>query len=345
MKRFVDRNHQYIDSINYGTGENTLAESWFHLIQYVRQVYVDIRQGVTTNGYLAPSLKNRSDKQSVLDSLDEVDVSLDFCEPKRHAAFRAHPHAYDWALDTIELCRGAGLTTTIVIMGTDETLQIDNVSRLFQLAKEYGCYVRINIYRINGNRALKPLSYEILRKTLLYIIESHVTVSLCDPLVSAVVLRTAVSDPSGTTSLRILPDGSITPSTYLVDPKYKRSHIQMASLQTASFRAALSRDIRSDRYPEECRGCGLKTLCKGGAIDRRIIWYGTIGERDPYCPFRHGSSPADWDIRGKIRRARGPEIHDGYLPTLIFCPDRLHAIGAARRAGSCDVSPADSLEG
>lgn len=48
---FVDDNHKYINSINYGTGENSISDDWFSLIAHIRTKYPEIRQALTTNGY------------------------------------------------------------------------------------------------------------------------------------------------------------------------------------------------------------------------------------------------------------------------------------------------------
>lgn len=46
--KFIDENHQHIDSINYGTGENTLSLDWFKLVDYINVKY-NIKQALTTN--------------------------------------------------------------------------------------------------------------------------------------------------------------------------------------------------------------------------------------------------------------------------------------------------------
>ena len=50
---FINNNHDWINSINFGTGENSLSNDWFKLIDYIRKYYPEIRQAVTTNGYLS----------------------------------------------------------------------------------------------------------------------------------------------------------------------------------------------------------------------------------------------------------------------------------------------------
>jgi radical SAM protein with 4Fe4S-binding SPASM domain len=320
LKAFVDANHASIASINYGTGENTLSETWFELVKYVRRAYPQVKQALTTNGTLAPALEKRPDAGLVLAALDEVDISLDFNDAARHSAFRGHPQAFDWAMDTIARCQAVSIKTTLVILGIDDTLQVDRLARIFDLAGRSGCFVRINIFRPNLDQQIVPLSYPALKSALAYLVREQVVVALSDPLVAALVLGREAADPSGKSSLRILPDGSITPSTYLVTEEWKRGHIRTARLQDIAFARGLSQALRTAEIPAACLSCSRQELCKGGTIDRRIIWYGTLAERDPYCPYRHAEPVAAWAAWGTIRTAPGPEIHDGYLPTLIFAP-------------------------
>jgi radical SAM protein with 4Fe4S-binding SPASM domain len=133
-------------------------------------------------------------------------------------------------------------------------------------------------------------------------------------------MNRCVDDASGTASLRVLPDGSITPSTYLVTGQWKRAHIRDARLDSPQFASDLAQGIGRDALSEACQACPLKEKCKGGPIDRRMIWYGTLQERDPYCPFRHNDTLESWQFAETIHQTTGPNIHDGYLPTLIFAP-------------------------
>ena len=323
LRAFVDRNHVYIDSINYGTGENTLSKNWFALLKYVRSSYPDVGQALTTNGYLGPALQQRPDADAILAALDEVDISLDYADPIEHARGRGHPDAYQWARATIDVCRSAGIPTTLVVLGIDQTLARDNLAPIFELALQHGSFVRINIFRPNHGQACAALSYVVLKQALRFIVETQTIVSLSDPLFSALIAGERAPDGSGRTSLRILPDGSITPSTYLVTDRWKRAHIQDADLDDPKLRAGLSLDISSEIIPKACAACRYVELCRGGAIDRRIIWHGTLERRDPYCPLENDDSLDSWRSFGTIQQVNGPHIHDGYLPTLIFGPSGL----------------------
>ncbi len=150
------------------------------------------------------------------------------------------------------------------------------------------------------------------------LVDRYRVVSLSDPLFSSLVYNEENPDASGVTSLRILPDGSITPSTYLVSPQWRKANIENVYLNDEKLSQTLL-DIAGTNIPGKCHDCELNNMCKGGAVDRRIIWYNTLGEPDPYCPFRYGEKIREWK-REKKNTMQGPSIHDGYLPTLIFSP-------------------------
>lgn len=320
LKDFVDRNHYHIESINYGTGENTLSEEWYRLLDYIKSTFPEINQALTTNGYLTPALKMRRNAKRILRSLSEVDVSLDFWVGHRHNTLRNHAQAFEWAIDTIRQCVAEGIDTTIVIMGTNETLHIDNLKGIFKLAEETGCYVRINIYRPVSNNSFATTDYFLLKRAIKWILAHHKVVSLCDPLFSALILKKKFLDASGSSSLRILPDGSVTPSTYLISDEWRTAHIIDTDLGEITFAGPFESGVINGRIPVRCRSCEGRDLCGGGTIDRRYLWNKTLSEPDPYCPLLNHDTCTDWFHPEGVNLVKGPSIHDGYLPTMIFAP-------------------------
>lgn len=57
--KFFEKNNKYIESINYGTGENTTSENWYKFINFIRTNFPNIRQALTTNGYLYEAQKKK----------------------------------------------------------------------------------------------------------------------------------------------------------------------------------------------------------------------------------------------------------------------------------------------
>lgn len=316
-KRFVDTNYEFIDSINYGTGENSLSEDWFNLIEYIGLNYPMIRQGITTNGHIAKACMDKEKENKFIKYIDEVDVSLDFACKERHNSFRGNRDAYDFALKTLQLCREYNKCATIVFLGTNEVVVPQNLEGIFDIANRFHAYLRTNIYRptqsINENTSKFILSYDSLMNMLQWISDNHKIIKISDQLLSAVLFNEISEDYAGYTSLRILGDGSITPSTYLIGEWFRKYSIaDNVDLCKIDF----SEQIARSRIPLECKECSYVRICKGGTFDRRILWYGSLDERDPYCPTRH---PGIRICNVKLANDTNfSSIHDKYLPTMFF---------------------------
>lgn len=318
-KKFVDENYNYIDSINYGTGENVISDDFFKFLKYVRDNYPAITQSLTTNGYISERVKNNKELYDIyLNCIDEIDVSLDFADESKHNYFRGQNNAYKWAINTLKMLKDDNKKSTIVFVGFEETLTIDNIDGLFDIANKYNAIIRLNIYRpVSSSKEINDkftLSYDTLKNALLYINENYSVLGLNDILISSLYVdRSNVKENTGIDSIRILPDGSICPSTYLIDEKYGNKY-------SISDKSVL-KNIKFDKFedapiPNECNDCILKEKCRGGVYDRRILWYGTLNKRDPYCPFNNNDTlPKD---KIKVLSKDRISVHDGYLPTMFF---------------------------
>ena len=321
-KAFIDKNAAEIESVNYGTGECALSEEWYRLVRYIRNRYPDIRQALTSNGSVYRLVrKNRIDPGELFEAVREVDISLDFPHADVHNRNRGREDAFEGVLGTLDLCRQYRAVSTIVMVAYDKTLNRENIDGIFSIAGEYGAFVRINILRKAEGVMLEPPAYRQVMYALDYILDRYAVVSLCDPLFGAVFGMPAQSgDSCGATSLRILPDESVTPSTYLITPEW-RAETLSGSLSLSDISALPAfRSITEAPVPPACRDCPAADTCRGGAADRRILTMHSLAEPDPYCPFANGDTlHADREIR-MFSGAECPSVHDGYLPTLIFSP-------------------------
>lgn len=317
--KFVDENHNQIDSINYGTGENAIIDNFFYFVKYVREKYPSIKQSVTTNGYISQRIKQNKEFETVfLKSIDEVDVSLDFADSEKHCAFRGQRFAYDWAIETLKLLRYFEKKTTIVFVGFEETLKKENLDGLFNIADTCDAILRLNIYRpVSGNDEINKrfiLKYDSLISALKYINEKYQILGLSDVLIGNLFSdETNIKENTGIGSIRILPNGMICPSTYLISDEYSSQY----SIKEKNVLSKISfENFEKAIVPKDCEGCQIATKCRGGVYDRRILWYGTLSERDPYCPKRYGLElPHD---KFRIQEHGRISVHDDYLPTLFF---------------------------
>lgn len=318
--KFIDENHMEINSINYGTGENTMDDDWFRLIAYIRGNYPTIRQSLTTNGYLSEQVKRDSKKEEIVSiSIDEIDISLDFYNPVKHNKLRGQPKAFDWALETLKFCKEKNITSTIVFLGSKRTLSEENIDGIFRIAKTYGALIRMNVYRptsgIDEKAKAFIASFDDITNAIHHISKNYKVLAINDSLFASILTDGLVQlDPSGSTSLRVLSDGSITPSTYLVSDKYLVGNIKEKKV-LENLDSNISKIVNSD-WPDECSDCTYRERCNGGVLDRRYLWYNTLKERDPYCPFSLGKP----EVLGKVNLAdeHFESVHDGYLPTMFF---------------------------
>jgi MoaA/NifB/PqqE/SkfB family radical SAM enzyme len=140
---FIQRHAAEVKAINYGTGENPLSRSWYRLAEFVRAYAPDIRQSLTTNGYLAEAIKDEEKRQIVCGCIDEIDVSIDFASAELHDRRRGYPGAFDLAVRTLAYCEAQGKRTTIVVMGEEGSLDPSNLKKLFDLAGGHRALVRL----------------------------------------------------------------------------------------------------------------------------------------------------------------------------------------------------------
>jgi len=318
---FVDSTFDEVDCVNYGTGENPLAPEWFSLISHVSANFPHVRQGVTTNGSLSLVCRGDDDKlRRFIESVSEVDISVDYADRRLHNRMRGVDSAYSWAMDTLALCREYGKVPTIVMVGMEDTLEPAMLAAMCDLANDHDAFLRINILRPIG-KAIMPPSFDSLRRALDCLEERMVPVAISDPPMSLLLGIQSRPDASGKTSFRILPNGDITPSTYLLEAPWVDGNIASVKKIEDIVRAKSFSDLSAPHIPRECRDCEFVDQCEGGAIDRRWLWYRDLDQRDPYCPRSHGVVPK-LAARPCSPRLSFDFVHDGYLPTMIFASER-----------------------
>ena len=192
--RFIDKNADLIESINYGTGENSLSNDWWNFIDYIRTNYPHIVQSVTTNGYISEAVKKDERKKEIfLRAIDEVDVSLDYANEDEHNNFRGQKKAYQWAMNMLKLCHDNNKRLTIVSLGSDLVVTKENMEGIFDIADKNGAMLRMNIYRpTNGIDDFSKqfmLSKERLVDFLKWVNDNYGILALDDALLSAVILQ------------------------------------------------------------------------------------------------------------------------------------------------------------
>jgi len=322
-QNFVSSNCDHIESINYGTGESTMCNDWYDLVYFISTSFPQITQALTTNGYISSYIKeNPNSKHKFFSSIHEVDVSLDFYQRDKHNAFRGQRNAFEWAINTLELCKNHNIVATLVFVGTNETLEIENLEGLFRIAAMYNAKIRLNIFRpingINSHSQKYVADFHVIMHALEWINDNHKVLSIDDSLFSALLIDDSANFGSVkfNNSLRILHDGSITPSTYLVSKEFRKLSILESSVLSKIESSDL---LIPEVVPAECAGCIYEQKCKGGVYDRRYLWNGTFNSRDSYCPFIDARREIP-KFSIKLSKIPFSSVHHGYLPTMFFEP-------------------------
>lgn len=321
---FVDNNWKYINSLNYGTGENSLSDDWFRLIKHIRENYPGIRQALTTNGYVGYIIdKDETKRKIIMDAIDEMDISVDYADPEKHTRFRGQPKAYDWALETLDFCQKNNKPATIVCLGSAVNAYPENLAGIFEIAKQYGAILRMNLYRptdgIDEFSKRFILEPDALVDLLRWIGREHTILSISDALYSSLLTDRFEKDPSGFDSLRVLPNGDVSPSTYLIKKEYIVGNIKEKNILERLMNDDFLHSIIEEVIPEECAGCRYADSCKGGVYDRRYLWKGTLNRKDPYCTYTPGDP--EWE-KLPVSDAPFHSVHHGYLPTMFFKPGK-----------------------
>lgn len=320
--RLIRQNKDKIASVNFGTGEPALVPELFQICEEIRTEAPHISIGITTNGTLAEAVLDPHQLEVFEQCIDDVDVSLDYGNAGEQDRSRNYPGAFKMAERTLALCREHGKNTSIVNALHKYNCTVGNMDALMRLARIYDASFRINIYRPAVDFAY-VLDYSRLKEILVHLVKTYEIESLADPLFASLFgVPCPAGDPVARSSFRILPNGCISPSTYLLDQEWRAVRIDEVRDPDDLHRFGAFRKILEAPLPEACMDCPVRDRCRGGVIDRRWLWYHDLRERDPYCPFRYGDT-ADWTgISGSpvISAVRKSFVHDGYLPTLIFGP-------------------------
>ena len=133
----------------------------------------------------------------------------------------------------------------------------------------------MNMYRptegVNDLSKQFIISYETFVDALNYIAKQHHIISMNDALFSSFLTNETVADPSGDRSIRILADGSITPSTYLIDETYIVANITEPNVLDKIEKSNMLTNLIVKTIPSECKGCAYENSCAGGVYDRNDI--------------------------------------------------------------------------
>lgn len=338
-RAFIKRNAQFIRSINFGTGESFLMPQFADILKMCKKFIPGVRVAVTTNGAMIDSKESHTAMSVWRDSIDELDVSLDFACPEQHNVMRGKENAWARAVATAELAKQLGMEVSFVMVGTPQTLASHNVAAMLSIANHFQVVLRINLYMpTTGDFSFAP-TFDDLYQGLSTVSQWSEAVRTSDPLLLRMGFgESCIAPGHHLHSVRLLPNSLLSPSTYLTTrPWAQPVDMEHFLLSDVSKMPQMAKWLASS-IPKECALCEYRNICQGGSRERRILWYDSLLHRDPYCPERHGShfEQCKKTLSGcsstSILSWTGPQIHLDYLPTLVCRPKNSVLSFAARCA-------------
>ena len=209
---------------------------------------------------------------------------------------RNYEGAFQGVIETLKLCQKYGKNATVVSVMHKSNCSYSNFSSMIRIARLYNASFRINIFRPTVDYDF-ALPYEELKNNFIKLIHEYEVESIADPLLAALVGADCPSgDPTAESSFRILPNGFVTPSTYLLDSTWQAKRLDEIEDIDSMHNLDSFRMIKAVVPPAICTGCHLRDCCKGGVFDRRWLWYHDFNENDPYCPLRHNDG-LHWELQ------------------------------------------------
>lgn len=230
----------------------------------------------------------------------DVDVSFDFPNRDLFDRWRGEG-SWDLAIRGLHRSLQLGLRTSIAacLMNINHM----HLPELCALARSYSTLLRINVYKPVGSTAY-VLDYDQFWRSMEIACANARIVTCSEP-----VLAPFLSDRSvvrqcgcGRSSLRVRPDGFVTPCVYLPS----------SGLMITDLADGINFDL--PQVPSACLDCEWKTICGGGCEGRRF--YRDSSLPDEYCPIVRGKRVhLDCEAGTEI-----PLVHAGYLCTIVLEP-------------------------
>lgn len=304
-----------IESINYGTGELLYNPCTVPLVEYISDRYPLVKQAVTTNGFTVSLMP----KEIVKKAFHDVDVSIDFPDPERQKEFRRHPKSWDWAIESLKICRALGVESSIVTCVTSQTSDKD-ILKLLELASKFNTSWRCSWFRNTGRGKEKyRLSSDRFWKIIRLLAKETVFESMPDPLLVGILGKTEQKGcPCGILSCRIQTNLEVTPCVFLKGRDWSSGSLLEMGLGRIYISEPFNR-IRT-REPELCLGCEFWEACRGGCASRAYLHSGGLNQPDDYCPVINNLPQELWQgIEINILN-KTEKVHGGYLCTLITKP-------------------------
>jgi radical SAM protein with 4Fe4S-binding SPASM domain len=309
-KKIVDKLSEYgVWAVNFGGGECILREDFIDLCKYLKEKNIEI--SYTTNGTLFSVLEKH------LDLFHDIGISIDFADAQKHDYFRGIPGTFDKAVKTIKELVKRNANVEIVTCLNKMNSSEEELSALFNLAKELGVeHWRLNRFRENGrgdlNSVQLSLTKEELKRAHTFLNSLGKEVHSPEPIFRAGhgAKYFVDGDPSGQTAFRIQPDGKVTPCVFLSEDA---GNILNEPIEKIVNHPIFKR-IRNRTPQGKCKSCKAYSHCQGGDAGASYVAHGHFNGPDPLCWV----DPETACVKPEKSSSEECNVHELYLCTLYL---------------------------
>lgn len=279
-----------VEKMNFGTGESIFNPELLKIMEFLRKQ--GLKMALTSNGTTVTRMKNK-----YLSWFKDVDLSLDFPTAKLHDRWRS-PGAFKMALASLERCQKLGVNTSIALCLMNNNYRFLPFFR--KILDRFNVCLRINVYKPTASSDQFSLNYAQFWEAINLLVKNFCLISTSEPILSILTKNpTKCGSPCGEKSVRVHPNGKVTPCVFLTDNK----------LTIGQFRK-LKRTI-----PIFCQSCYFAEQCRGGCFSRRYL-KNRVDQPDEFCPFPFGLKLPKINFR--YSSGTKPDfIHKNYLCTTI----------------------------
>lgn len=279
-----------IFSFQFAGGEPFVRKDFFDIVkESSKYPYV---VSIATNGTMIDASTARFLKQC---NIKHVQVSLDGASVETHEFIRGRG-TFDKTLNGIKSLVDAGIEVSIASVIYKKN--IDAVSELCSLTKEYGCTaLRLQLLLLQGNAVNNKNELTITRDKLKSIIDcapklqQKYGVKIVLPCFAQFInsqsnhILSKVGCGAGVTSININPYGDVTACGILTGQEYSMGNCMSEKIS----------DIWKDedrwfawRHSQEnvkgkCASCGLLESCRGGCRANALLYTRDFYAEDPLC--------------------------------------------------------------
>lgn len=273
--------------VNFGTGESILNPHFLKIMRLCR--LQKIKMALTTNSFTVSKL---SDKH--LSWFNDIDLSLDFPNAKKHDRWRGQPGLFHEVMQSLKRCQRLKVKTSLALCLMNNNYQ--TLPEFKKILDKFNVCLRLNIYKAAWTDRFS-LNYDQFWTAMELLLRNFKLVSNSEPILSIITKDNLFGSPCGEKSARIHPDRTVVPCVYL----------RGKSMTGYEFNRL------KKKIPVFCKKCPYIKSCRGGCLSRRILDQ-SPEKPDRYCPFyNHRDLP-----KISFQRAREEDfIHAGYLCTII----------------------------